>query len=74
MTRLSDTVCFKPRTPGIHFPGFFFLCKKIQHINEEMTEKEKNLSEAELHDICEKYMEELGICDDPEKLQIVYSD
>ena len=39
-----------------------------------MTEKEKNLSEAEFHDICEKYMEELGICDDPEELQIVYSD
>ena len=36
-----------------------------------MTEKEKNLSEAELHDICEKYMEELGICDDPKELYIL---
>lgn len=37
-----------------------------------MNDKEKLLTEAELHDICRKYMEELGLKDDPEELELTY--
>lgn len=37
-----------------------------------LDEKEHNLTEEKLHDICRKYMSELGLDDDPEELEQVY--
>lgn len=38
----------------------------------EMNEKEKDLKEHRLYDICRAYMEELGLDDDPEELEQIY--
>ena len=38
-----------------------------------MNDVEKKLTEAKLHDICRKYMEELELHDDPEELELSYT-
>lgn len=37
-----------------------------------LNDREKLLTEEELYDICRRYMEELGLDDDPEELDLTY--
>ena len=37
-----------------------------------LNEKEMGITESDLYDYCRKYMDELGICGDPEELELEY--